>query len=77
MKTVALVFERFELCEYSDTTLLGIITSDLVWPCTRELTGGEVVLSGFFSSIRAWESTAEAQRWDEKAGLLRDALSSR
>jgi len=31
--------------------LLGIVTSDLVWACTREFTGGEVVLSGFFSSI--------------------------
>src|SRR6266478_9591348 len=31
--------------------LLGIVTNDLVATCTRNITGLEVVLSGFFSSI--------------------------
>src|SRR6266850_1666250 len=31
--------------------LLGIVTNDLVATCTRDITGLEVVLSGFFSSI--------------------------
>jgi iron complex transport system ATP-binding protein len=31
--------------------LLGIISNDLMGTCTREITGLEVVLSGFFSSI--------------------------
>jgi len=31
--------------------LLGIVSSELMWRCTREITGREVVLSGFFSSI--------------------------
>jgi len=32
-------------------TLLGIVSSDLMATCTRDITGLEVVLSGFFSSI--------------------------
>ena len=31
--------------------LLGIVTNDLLATCTRNITGIEVVLSGFFSSI--------------------------
>ncbi|HUA18021.1 MAG TPA: ATP-binding cassette domain-containing protein [Bryobacteraceae bacterium] len=31
--------------------LLGIVSNDLMRTCTREITGREVVLSGFFSSI--------------------------
>src|SRR6266404_3974100 len=31
--------------------LLGIVTNDLIATCTRDITGLEVVLSGFFSSI--------------------------
>ncbi|SRR5579871_1288935 len=32
-------------------TLLGIVSNDLMSACTRDITGLEVVLSGFFSSI--------------------------
>jgi iron complex transport system ATP-binding protein len=32
-------------------TLLGIVSNDLMSTCTRDITGIEVVLSGFFSSI--------------------------
>ena len=32
-------------------TLLGIVSSDLMSTCTRDITGMEVILSGFFSSI--------------------------
>jgi iron complex transport system ATP-binding protein len=32
-------------------TLLGIVSNDLMQRCTREITGMEMVLSGFFSSI--------------------------
>jgi iron complex transport system ATP-binding protein len=32
-------------------TLLGIVSSDLMSTCTRDITGLEVILSGFFSSI--------------------------
>ena len=42
--------------------LLGIVSNDLMAQCTREITGFDVVLSGFFSSIGIWpnhEVTAE------------------
>src|SRR6266487_4386708 len=35
-------------------SLLGIVTNDLLAVCTREFTGFEIVLSGFFSSIGIW-----------------------
>lgn len=31
--------------------LLGIVSNELMWRCAREITGRDVVLSGFFSSI--------------------------
>jgi iron complex transport system ATP-binding protein len=34
--------------------MLGIVTNDLVAACTRHVTGRDVVLSGFFSSIGLW-----------------------
>lgn len=33
---------------------LGIVSNDLMATCTRELTGRDVVISGFFSSIGLW-----------------------
>ena len=35
-------------------SLLGIVSSDLMAICTRDVTGLDVVLSGFFSSIGIW-----------------------
>ncbi len=35
-------------------SLLGIVSSDLMTICTRDLTGRDMVLSGFFSSIGIW-----------------------
>jgi len=34
--------------------LLGIVSSDLMASCTRAVTGRDIVLSGFFSSIGIW-----------------------
>lgn len=48
--------------------LLGIVSNDLQYSFTRDLTGREVVLSGFFSSIGLWhkEVTPEMEeRADE------------
>lgn len=33
---------------------LGIVSNDLMAECAREITGREIVLSGFFSSIGVW-----------------------
>src|SRR5437879_7047577 len=35
-------------------SMLGIVTNDLMTQCTREITGFDIVLSGFFSSIGLW-----------------------
>jgi len=35
-------------------TLLGIVSSDLMATCTRSVTGRDIVLSGFFSSVGIW-----------------------
>jgi iron complex transport system ATP-binding protein len=35
-------------------TLLGIVSSDLMATCTRQVTGRDIVLSGFFSSVGIW-----------------------
>jgi iron complex transport system ATP-binding protein len=35
-------------------TLLGIVSSDLMTTCTRDVTGHDIALSGFFSSIGIW-----------------------
>jgi iron complex transport system ATP-binding protein len=34
--------------------LLGIVSSDLMTSCTRDVTGRDIALSGFFSSIGIW-----------------------
>src|SRR5262245_12796190 len=34
--------------------LLGIVSSDLMAACTRPVSGRDIVLSGFFSSIGIW-----------------------
>jgi iron complex transport system ATP-binding protein len=34
--------------------MLGIVSNDLMQSCTREYSGREIVLSGFFSSIGIW-----------------------
>lgn len=35
-------------------SVLGIVSNDLMTSCTRDFTGRDVVLSGFFSSIGIW-----------------------
>src|SRR5438034_9120633 len=34
--------------------LLGIVSTDLMMTCTRDISGRDIVLSGFFSSLVAW-----------------------
>src|SRR5262249_7954355 len=55
----------FELRE-----LLGIVSSDLMATCTRSVSGRDIVLSGFFSSIGIWphqEVTADMRERAERA----------
>ena len=44
--------ERWEVWELRK--LLGIISADLMATCTRSVSGLDIVLSGFFSSIGVW-----------------------
>jgi iron complex transport system ATP-binding protein len=50
--------------------LLGIVSSDLMATCTRDVTGHDIALSGFFSSIGIWphqEVTPEMHRKADSA----------
>jgi iron complex transport system ATP-binding protein len=55
-------------------SLLGIVSNDLMQQCTREITGYDIVLSGFFSSIGIWPNhhvtDAMRGRADEVLALL-------
>lgn len=54
--------------------MLGIVSSDLMTACSRDATGKDIALSGFFSSIGIWphhEVTAEMHaRADEALALM-------
>ena len=51
--------------------LLGIVSNDLMSTCTREITGFEAVLSGFFSSIgiQPYHHVTDAMREKARAAL--------
>jgi iron complex transport system ATP-binding protein len=48
-------------------TMLGIVSNDLMAQCTREITGFEIVLSGFFSSIGIWPNHQVTEKQRRKA----------
>jgi len=47
--------------------LLGIVSSDLMASCTRAVTGRDIALSGFFSSIGIWPHQQVTPEMHEKA----------
>jgi iron complex transport system ATP-binding protein len=47
--------------------LLGIVSSDLMTTCTRAVTGRDIALSGFFSSIGIWPHQQVTPAMHEKA----------
>jgi iron complex transport system ATP-binding protein len=47
--------------------MLGIVSNDLMAQCTREITGFEIVLSGFFSSIGIWPNHHVTEKQRRKA----------
>jgi len=47
--------------------LLGIVSSDLMATCTRDVTGRDIALSGFFSSIGIWPHQQVTPVMHEKA----------
>src|SRR5437016_6719323 len=48
-------------------TLLGIVSSDLMTACSREFSGRDIVLSGFFSSVGIWPHQEITSRMHEHA----------
>jgi iron complex transport system ATP-binding protein len=57
--------------------LLGIVSNDLMTQCTREITGLDVVLSGFFSSIGIWPNHHVSSQMREKAEAALHLLEAR
>ena len=48
-------------------SMMGIVSNDLMTQCTREITGLEIVLSGFFSSIGIWPNHHVTEKQRRKA----------
>lgn len=48
------IFGRESWNVFDLRSLLGIVSNDLMTQCTRDFTGREIVVSGFFSSIGVW-----------------------
>lgn len=54
--------------------LLGIVSNDLVEACTGNYSGGEVVLSGFFSSVGIWPHHHVTPEMEEKTREVMELL---
>jgi iron complex transport system ATP-binding protein len=54
--------------------MLGIVSNDLMTTCTREITGREAVISGFFSSIGLWPHQQISDGMEARAGELLEFL---
>jgi iron complex transport system ATP-binding protein len=57
-------------------SMLGIVSNDLMTQCTREITGFDVVLSGFFSSIGIWPNHHVTGDMREKAAAVLHLLEA-
>jgi iron complex transport system ATP-binding protein len=57
-------------------SMLGIVSNDLMTQCTRDITGFDVVLSGFFSSIGIWPNHHVTAAMREKTGHVLSVLES-
>jgi iron complex transport system ATP-binding protein len=57
-------------------SMLGIVSNDLMTQCTREITGFDVVLSGFFSSIGIWPNHHVTDEMRAKAAAVLHVLEA-
>jgi iron complex transport system ATP-binding protein len=55
-------------------SFLGIVSADLMVTCTRDVTGRDIVLSGFFSSIGLWPHQDVTDHMREKTGQAMELL---
>ena len=54
--------------------MLGIVSNDLMLSCSRDFSGREVVLSGFFSSIGIWPNHEVTPAMERKADEVLERL---
>ncbi len=66
--------ERWDVFELR--AVLGIVSNDLMAACTRGITGRDVVLSGFFSSIGIWPHHQVTDAMREKADRILASLEA-
>src|SRR6185503_13979970 len=69
------VFGRDDWNVFELRTMLGIVSSDLMERCTRMVSGRDIVLSGFFSTIGIWpyqKITDDMVESAERAMVLMD-----
>jgi iron complex transport system ATP-binding protein len=66
--------ERWDIFELR--SVLGIVSNDLMATCTRGITGRDVVLSGFFSSIGIWPHQRVTGAMREKAERVLESLEA-
>src|SRR5688572_6799009 len=57
--------ERWNVAELRK--LLGIVSTDLMTTCTRSVSGRDIVLSGFFSSVGIWPHQEVTEDMHERA----------
>jgi iron complex transport system ATP-binding protein len=53
---------------------LGIVSNDWIEMCTRDYSGFEIVLSGFFGSVGIWPNHEVTQEMEQKAREVMDVL---
>ncbi len=64
--------ERWNVFELRN--MLGIVTNDLTQTCSRDYSGREIVLSGFFSSIGIWPNHEVTPEMERKTDEILDRL---
>jgi iron complex transport system ATP-binding protein len=56
---------------------IGVVSNDLMASCTRDITGRELVLSGFFGSIGIWPNHHVTDEMEATAARVMDSLDAR
>src|ERR1019366_10156275 len=64
--------ERWNIFELRSA--MGIVTNDLMAECARPVTGEELVVSGFFSSIGIWPHQRVTEAMRERARGILDQI---
>jgi len=55
---------------------LGLVSNDLMTRCTRDITGRELVLSGFFGSIGIWPNHHVTEQMERKAASAMEQVEA-